>query len=344
MYNPYYYPSSTTYQYNPTPTPYYYVSQPQYVIQDSNLDATKSRLRTNIENIQDYSSHDQRGRIYVIPEKQKPAVSQERNRKNLVEVSAVVKTEPSFPNPSVQLKTGQKATILQDNINFKEENLKVEPRKKIGKIEMQNSFEKGRTTDKIVEEKKNVNAASIIQVQSIKKNEIKVNTEATNSSNQHKMEALKRVAPPSANINKKPESCFLIQIPNEGHFEGITKENKKNGYGVFRDLNEKEIYNGEWLEDVFHGMGILKNDKSQNFDGLYDFKKLVNLGLQWKSYEGEFKKGKPHGLGTLTLSNGEKFNGLWEDGNINGEGFFEDKDGKIRVVGRWEKGLMVKVL
>ena len=342
MYNPYYYPPSTSYQYNQTP--YYYVSQPQYVIHDPNLDVSKGRLRTNIDNnIQDYSSYDQRGRAYVLPEKQKPAASQERNRKTLVDVSAVVKTEPSFHNTPAQLKTGQKATILQSNTKPKEETLKVELQNKIGRIEVQNFSEKGRTTDKKVEDKKNTNIVSGIQVQSANKNEIKVNTEATNS-NQVKNDALKRVAPTPANIKKKSESCFLIQIPCEGHFEGITKQNKKNGYGVFRDLKENEIYNGEWLEDDFHGMGILKNDKAQHFNGLYDFKKLVNIGLQWKDYEGEFKKGKPHGLGTLTLSNGEKFNGLWEDGNINGEGFFEDNNGKIKIVGRWEKGLMVKVL
>lgn len=337
MYNPYYYPPSTSYQYNPTP--YYYVNQPQYVIQDPNLEVPNGRLRTNIENIQDYSAYDQRGRAYpVMNEKQKPASSQERNRKNIIDVSAVVKTEPSFYNTPTQQKALQKTTNLQNNVKPKEQTLTL-------KVEQQN---KNVRTDKKVEEKKITNVIAAPQVQSVTKNEIKTNIETEkNNIIQTKSEALKRSAPSPqtpVTINKKIEACFLIQIPNEGHFEGITKQSKKNGYGVFRDLKEKEIYNGEWLEDDFHGMGILKNDKMQNFEGLYDFKKLNSLGLKWKSYEGEFKKGKPHGLGTLTLSNGEKFNGLWEDGNVNGEGFFEGKDGKIRSVGRWEKGLLVKIL
>lgn len=46
-----------------------------------------------------------------------------------------------------------------------------------------------------------------------------------------------------------------------------------------------------------------------------------------------------HGKGTLFFVNGEKYIGEFRDGNFNGEGEFNTKDGVV-IKGVWENGIL----
>lgn len=133
-------------------------------------------------------------------------------------------------------------------------------------------------------------------------------------------------------------------ITLEGTYEGETKMNKKNGYGIFKNTSGKEIYNGDWQNDLFDGVGILYNSTIDKLEEKWDYNNLNGIDKKWISYEGDFKNGKKHGLGILTLSNNEKFHGHFENEKAFGEGTFENSDGKIIVIGRWENNKLIKIL
>ena len=62
-----------------------------------------------------------------------------------------------------------------------------------------------------------------------------------------------------------------------------------------------DIYEGDFVNDVFHGFGTLHYANGTE-------------------YSGEFKEGEKNGTGTYILSNGDKYEGGFVDGVFEGEG------------------------
>ena len=68
---------------------------------------------------------------------------------------------------------------------------------------------------------------------------------------------------------------------------------------------------GDWLNDLYHGQGRLRNKKIETLNSKFDYRNFDKLDNFWVNYSGEFKKHQLNGLGTLVLSNGEKFLGAF---------------------------------
>ena len=86
---------------------------------------------------------------------------------------------------------------------------------------------------------------------------------------------------------------------NGYYFVGDFVGSKQTGKGVLFDQENNKIYEGYWLDDLYHGFGKLYHDN----------KKL--------SYEGNFLKGQYNGLGTVFHTNGTKdYQAVFDNGIV----------------------------
>lgn len=80
---------------------------------------------------------------------------------------------------------------------------------------------------------------------------------------------------------------------------------------------ELNWYEEEWLNNLFHGRGILNNLYAEDLDRekyyADDFTKVEN---GWEMYEGEFKSGQKHGMGSLHLVNGDSYVGGFQNNKV----------------------------
>ena len=133
-----------------------------------------------------------------------------------------------------------------------------------------------------------------------------------------------------------------------------------------------DVYEGEWLDDKYHGQGTYtdanghswqgewKNDKKHNGFGFIEYKngntytgKLTNgyrngHGIMTFTtgdvYEGEWLDDKSHGQGIYIYANGNSWQGEWKNNTkYNGFGVSEFKGGVVEFKGKEEKYTDCKV-
>jgi len=110
-----------------------------------------------------------------------------------------------------------------------------------------------------------------------------------------------------SNENVTLESIILT-------YEGSWFDNKKNGYGTLRNL-DNEIYEGNFSDDKFNGAGkyfFLKN--------LELFQKNTNTENRFNTYEGNFLNGAFDNEGKITFKDGFVMSGLWKNEVFTGKG------------------------
>ena len=110
-----------------------------------------------------------------------------------------------------------------------------------------------------------------------------------------------------------------------GNYIGEISYNLPNGIGTLFFVKENKIvmmYQGEWLDGLFHGLGSLRimND---SFYGYWKNNKKDGYGrIKWSNgseYVGEYKEDKFHGNGSLTFfQNGKKYRSVGEWRNDKG--------------------------
>ena len=116
---------------------------------------------------------------------------------------------------------------------------------------------------------------------------------------------------------------------NGTSFEGYWRNDKREGNGLLLTKENKEIYRGEFKNDLFHGKGRLCNMKARILKESINYMDFGIINDAWVMYEGEFSKGKKHGNGVMIMGNGEKFEGRFKDDKIDGKGRFFKGDGSI---------------
>ena len=81
-------------------------------------------------------------------------------------------------------------------------------------------------------------------------------------------------------------------------------------------------YDGEMAHGRFDGEGILDNDRSDHFEGLWNSGKLDGMGSviheNGERYDGVWKNDLPNGHGILTRADGSKLEGEFRDGKFAG--------------------------
>lgn len=98
----------------------------------------------------------------------------------------------------------------------------------------------------------------------------------------------------------------VLEMARNGRFEGELIDGKMNGYGRLFDDRGRLVYEGDFVEDHFQGLGILHNHKSGSFGEVDEVatleKHAIDLGFvqrAWDRYEGLFSAGRFHGRGYL---------------------------------------------
>lgn len=106
---------------------------------------------------------------------------------------------------------------------------------------------------------------------------------------------------------------------NKFKYSGDIYNNLPSNKGVYYNFSEKYIYEGDLVEGLMDGNGIIKYS-----DG------------SW--YEGQFKKDKYEGKGKIAFKNGGSYEGEFRNNLMNGKGKYTYPDGKI-FEGNYQNGL-----
>ena len=72
-----------------------------------------------------------------------------------------------------------------------------------------------------------------------------------------------------------------------GFYDGDWRANKMEGFGVLYYQSNRKAYEGQWVNDQFHGQGTLFNDKPIPFKEAFDFNNFDDIDDFWESYEGK---------------------------------------------------------
>ena len=86
-------------------------------------------------------------------------------------------------------------------------------------------------------------------------------------------------------------------------YEGMWEFGKRSGKGLaYYNAERTSYYDGEWLNGMRHGYGVLQYKSGNTYTGEWVDNKKCGKGLmEWKdrgeTYDGEWEDGKPHGFG-----------------------------------------------
>ncbi|KAL9188902.1 hypothetical protein ACHAXT_011392 [Thalassiosira profunda] len=92
-------------------------------------------------------------------------------------------------------------------------------------------------------------------------------------------------------------------------YEGEVKDGKRNGKGVCRYANSGAVYDGEWKDDMWHGIGTFTSAADNVIEGEWmkgkQHGRVTVKGIaSGKTYVGEAKEGAIHGWGKMTFPSG----------------------------------------
>ena len=136
--------------------------------------------------------------------------------------------------------------------------------------------------------------------------------------------------------NQNPFEFFEIEIENVGVFEGTIRNNNMFGIGRLFDSKKRLVFEGEFLHNLFEGLGIQYNFSEERYQrtqmGLG-----MTLPLDWIRYEGLFHEGKKSGIGTLYFADGSRYYGDFDKDQANGYGSYFKGNEVVR--GFWNNNL-----
>jgi len=155
-------------------------------------------------------------------------------------------------------------------------------------------------------------------------------------------------------------------------YTGDFKTDGKSGIPYLYGLGKLEIigfsvYEGEFMEDVANGHGIITYSDSAYYegefvDGYYSNGTFIDINngysltsSNWKyfnalkgnlishnegwKYDGELKHEQPNGKGIMSYQNGDTLNGNWKDGSPLGLCEYQFSDNTI-YIGNWKSGIL----
>ena len=103
-------------------------------------------------------------------------------------------------------------------------------------------------------------------------------------------------------------------------YNGIFKDGKKQGKGVWKKSIEVEntnIYEGEYVQDMKHGQGEFRWSTGGLYTGAYKDDLKCGYGeMSWAdgcTYKGTWEYGIQNGLGLMSFADGLKKAGMFKD-------------------------------
>lgn len=114
-----------------------------------------------------------------------------------------------------------------------------------------------------------------------------------------------------------------VQVANVGRYDGELINGRMCGYGRLYDNHGRLLFEGDFVNDLYDGVGVLYNYKSGSQPELLQTETLDRdnidiqfLKLAWDRYEGLFKEGRFHGKGYLYFGSRYIFFAKFKEGNI----------------------------
>lgn len=113
----------------------------------------------------------------------------------------------------------------------------------------------------------------------------------------------------------------LYRYQNGDTFKGrLDKDKQRQGPGVYCESKTGSVYDGDWKDNMRHGVGVLS----------------FASGLE---YTGEFFEDAIHGQGTVTLIDSSVYTGSFFNGLFHGNGTLEESAAKSFYTGEFTNGL-----
>lgn len=156
--------------------------------------------------------------------------------------------------------------------------------------------------------------------------------------------------------NGKLEGYGELVYNDDRFYKGNFREGLRSGHGSWR-LDEQG-YDGEFVNDKFHGKGKLTKWDGEMYEGDFIDGAYHGQGKVVTSdgdiYVGGFENGRYHGEGELIKANGDKLSGSFERDNLHGnglvcfangdtlKGIFQSGTPNEDAVYRWKNGQVFK--
>lgn len=138
-------------------------------------------------------------------------------------------------------------------------------------------------------------------------------------------------APAQPTIPQQGSAKFVFSNGSvyAGEWQVIGDIKRRHGFG--RLQLGRELYVGDWREDVMHGKGRFDFARGCSYEGDWVDGRFHGQGTYvWPSgamYSGEWHSGKMHGSGVFVAPNGSRFQGRFHnDSFVNAQGAWVDLD------------------
>ncbi|XP_039268277.2 MORN repeat-containing protein 1-like [Styela clava] len=115
-------------------------------------------------------------------------------------------------------------------------------------------------------------------------------------------------------------------------YAGETKNQLRDGIGIYYYANKFFRYEGDWFKGKKHGHGKLIMADGSYYEGEFKEGEIEGHGFRkWQqsgnSYSGEFHFGEMHGHGVLNYANGSQYKGEFSSNCRHGNGVYRDEHG-----------------
>ncbi|XP_038077831.1 MORN repeat-containing protein 1-like isoform X2 [Patiria miniata] len=114
---------------------------------------------------------------------------------------------------------------------------------------------------------------------------------------------------------------------------GETKQQLRDGYGIYKYSNSFFRYEGDWKEGKKHGHGKLVMADGSYYEGEFIHGEIEGHGFRkWSSgvtYSGQFLDGEMNGHGVMTYADNSVYEGEFLGNKREGHGIFKQSDGAI---------------
>ncbi|BDA51302.1 probable phosphatidylinositol 4-phosphate 5-kinase 1 [Coccomyxa sp. Obi] len=132
-----------------------------------------------------------------------------------------------------------------------------------------------------------------------------------------------------------------LQMSDGGVYSGSWYMGKRRGNGV--EKHKLWSYDGQWLDDKFHGWGMYNASGGYSYCGCWKAGKRKGFAIMCSPdgslYRGTFLDNLCHGHGEqITLGTGYSYFGSWHKGEKHGRGI--ERDENHLYDGQWCSGLM----
>lgn len=131
-----------------------------------------------------------------------------------------------------------------------------------------------------------------------------------------------------------------MELDGIGSYEGMFKNNAMHGYGRLFDSKNRLVYEGEFADNHFEGLGVLNNFQEEQTQSSVLNGQSIVLPLDWIRFEGLFHESKKFGMSYMFFADGSSFLGEFENDSANGFGSFVGVNGDS-IKGTWNNNVLL---